>query len=177
MSEWDREPDACNDGLDPDHRSTKKPKAAPKQPVLMKEPATLTPTALAIRFRNQASIIQFGLPAPPIDPLRGAFGKWHRETGVELKEIAEAIRLFCREEADRLDCPMSAYFIKHGFEWIDRAKQEIYERELPGRIKKYREENEARLARIAANDPGLRRYRAARFPAGPVREKAEACGF
>jgi hypothetical protein len=152
--------------------------APPKRerPAPPKSPPKLNATTVAIRLQESASYYQYGYPAPPLDPIRGTFARWHRE-GVSYKVINEAVNLCGQELGGMLDVPLAAYFLKHGFEWIDKAKQVIYERELPKKIERYRARRAEMFAEMEKTDPGLVKYRASRFPAGPVREKAEARGF
>jgi len=119
------ESDACNDGLVIDVRDPHptRPKA--------KSPEKLNPVTLAeytvCKFRR----LQWGTPgAVTAKELGGHFRRWHHDEGVCYREIKVAVDLFC-EEWPEIDVPAGRLFIKQRFDWITKAKEFIYQQDLP----------------------------------------------
>lgn len=118
------ESDACNDGLVIDVRDhPTKPKA--------KSPEKFNPVTLGDYMVNKVRRLQWGTPgAVTAREYGGHFRRWHHDEGVCYREIKVAIDLFC-EEWPGIDVPAGRLFIKQRFTWITRAKEEIYQQELP----------------------------------------------
>lgn len=118
------ESDSCNDGLVIDVRDhPTKPKA--------KSPEKFNPVTLGDYMVNKVRRLQWGTPgAVTAREYGGHFRRWHHDEGVCYREIKVAIDLFC-EDWPGIDVPAGRLFIKQRFTWITRAKEEIYQQELP----------------------------------------------
>jgi hypothetical protein len=119
------ESDACNDGLVIDVRDPRptRPKA--------KSPEKLNPVTLAEYTVHKFRRLQWGTPgAVTAKELGGHYRRWHHDEGVCYREIKIAVDLFC-EEWPEIDVPAGRLFIKQRFDWITKAKEFIYQQDLP----------------------------------------------
>lgn len=104
----------------------------PTKPKAKRRPDQMNPVGLAQYFAAKTRSHQWGHPnATPIKVLAGTFRRWRDDDGVTYREIAIAIDLFFDQLPPGLEAPAGRLFIKQGFDWISKAKGDIYQQDLP----------------------------------------------
>lgn len=106
------------------------PKKAPTKPKA-KTPERLNPVTLAEYTVNKFRQLQWGTPGAVTAKEFGRhYRDWHNNEGVEYREIKTAVDLIC-DQWPGLDMPIGRVFIKQRFDWITKAKGDIYQQDLP----------------------------------------------